>query len=172
MITVGNRSTICTLYDPTSKNTNYPFNAGLSAVIRPWRPQRERIQQTVLVDTGVSGDQFSSSSAAVEKGLALECRSNNGLLEQLFYGAWLTWACHECHQFLQIFFNSGHLTFEYSEDVCHLSSRLDLDDQHFGLWLNLWHDVRGQITLHMKVWCAGVLFIHTWECVNYSICQR
>ena len=52
------------------------FNAGLWALIRPWRPLSERIRQTVLIDTGVSGDQFSCSSAAVEKGLALDCRSN------------------------------------------------------------------------------------------------
>ena len=52
------------------------FNAGLWAVIQPWRPLHERIHQTVLVDTGVSGDQFSCSSAGVRKGLALDSRSN------------------------------------------------------------------------------------------------
>ena len=53
-----------------------------------------------------------------------------------------------------------HLTFGYIEDVCHLSSRLGLqavDDQLFALWLNLWHVVRGQVDLHMKVWCVGVI---------------
>ncbi len=52
------------------------FNAGFWALIQPLRPLRERIRQTVLVDTGVSGDQLLCSSAAVEKGLALDCRTN------------------------------------------------------------------------------------------------
>ncbi len=69
----------------------------------------------------------------------------NGPLEQLSYGVCLTWACHEL------------------KDVCHLSRRLGLqalDDQHFGLWLNLWHAVRGQDAFQMKVGCAGVLLLH------------
>ena len=59
------------------------------------------------------------------------------------------------------FFNPLRLTFGFIEHVCHLGSRLGLqavDDQHFGLWLNLWHVVRGQVGLHMKVWCAGGSF--------------
>lgn len=52
------------------------FSAGFWALIRPWRPFRDRIQQTVLVDTGTSGDQVSWSSAAVENGLALDFQAN------------------------------------------------------------------------------------------------
>ena len=77
--------------------------------------------------------------------------------------AW-PWACHECHQFLQIFLYPLHLTFGYI-------GLQALDDQLFGLWLNLWNDVIGQVALHMKVWCAEVLFIRTGEYVNYSNCH-
>ena len=52
------------------------FSAGFWALIRPWRPFRDRIQQTVLINTGTSGDQVLWSSAAVEKGLALDFRAN------------------------------------------------------------------------------------------------
>ena len=52
------------------------FSAGFWALIWPWRPFRDRIRQTVLVDTGTSGDQVSWSSAAVEKGLALDFQAN------------------------------------------------------------------------------------------------
>ena len=52
------------------------FIAGFWALIRPWRPFRDRILQTVLVDTGTWGDQVWWSSAAVEKGLALDFRAN------------------------------------------------------------------------------------------------
>ena len=65
--------------------------------------------------------------------------------------------------FFKSFFYPLHLTFGYTEDVCNLSSKPGLqalDDQHFGLWLNLWHVVRGQVALCMKVWCAGV-FVYT-----------
>lgn len=51
-------------------------NAGLWALIRPLRPLPERIGQTVLVDTGGSGDQFSCGSTAVKKGPALDCQAN------------------------------------------------------------------------------------------------
>ena len=51
------------------------FNAGLWAVIRPWRRLCGRIRQTVLVDTGVSSDQFTCSFAVFEKPLALDCWS-------------------------------------------------------------------------------------------------
>ena len=119
-----------------------------------------------------------SSHAALlqlKKGWPWTAEATDSPFKQLSYGVCLTWACWECHQFLQIFFYPVPLIFGYIEDVFHLSSRLGLqalDDQLFGLWLNLWHAVRGQVALHMKVWCAGVLFIHTWECVNYSICHR
>ena len=48
------------------------FSAGFWALIRPWRP----FLQTVLVDTRTWGDQVWWSSAAVEKGLALDFRAN------------------------------------------------------------------------------------------------
>ena len=63
---------------------------------------------------------------------------------------------------LMLDFNPLHLMFGYIED--------DWVLRHFGLWLNL--VVRGHVALHIKVWCPGVLFIHTWECVLHSICHR
>ena len=42
-----------------------------------------------------------------------------------------------------------------------VSSYLFLDNQHFGLRVNLRHVVRGQVAVDVKVWCTGVLFIHT-----------
>lgn len=71
-----------------------------------------------------------------------------------------------------IFFYPPHFwTFGYSSDVGHLSSSLLFI---VGLWLNLWHVVRNRVALQMKVWkwCAGFLFIHTWDYVHYSICHR
>ena len=68
--------------------------------------------------------------------------------------------------FFKSFCTCLHLTFGYMEVVCHLSSRLGLqalDDQHFGLWSNLWHADRGEVALYMKVWCA-LLFIHLGMC--------
>lgn len=100
--------------------------------------------------TGVSGEWFSCSSAAVEKGL-----SKNGPLKQFSYGLCLTWACHKHHQFLQMFF---------------LSSPLDV-------WIH-WRCLPPSLAFcqrsgcHMNDWCTGVLFIHSWECVTYSICHR
>ena len=50
------------------------------------------------------------------------------------------------------------------EGICHLSSGSGLqplDNQHFGLRVNLRHVVRGQVAVDVKVWCSGVLFIHT-----------
>ena len=41
-----------------------------------------------------------------------------------------------------------------------------LDNQHFGLRVNLRHVVRGQVAVDVKVWCTGVLFIHTQELID------
>ena len=57
-----------------------------------------------------------------------------------------------------------YLTLKHIEGVCHLSSGTGLqplDNQHFGLRVNLRHVVRGQVAVDVKVWCSGVLFIHT-----------
>ena len=57
-------------------------------------------------------------------------------------------------------------TLRHIEGVCHLSSGSalqPLDNQHFGLRVNLRHVVRGQVAVDVKVWCTGVLFIHTQE---------
>ena len=57
------------------------------------------------------------------------------------------------------------------EGVCHLSigSGLQpLDNQHFGLRVKLSHEVRGQVAVDVKVWCTGVLFIHTQELIDWS----
>ena len=87
----------------------------------------------------------------------------------------LTWAWHERHQFLQIFFLSSPL------DVWIQWRCLPPQQQTWSSgswWSALWSVVeslscgRGQVALHKKVWCAGVLFIHTWECVNYSIFHK
>lgn len=61
---LGKHNTFCCLL----------FTVCLWALIQPRRPLRERIWQTVLVDTRVSGDQFSCSPVAVEK--ELDCQSN------------------------------------------------------------------------------------------------
>ena len=114
------------------------FSAGFWALVRPWRPFRDRIRQTVLVDMGTSGDQVSWSSAAVEKG------SVSSLFISFSYPL--------------------YLTLRHIEGVCHLRSRSglqSLDNQHFGLRVNLRHVVRGQVAVDVKVWCTGVLFIHT-----------
>ena len=84
------------------------FSAGFWALIRPWRPFRDRIPQTVLVDMGTSGDQVSWNSAAVEKGLA----GTNGPPKRLSCGVCLTWACQKCLQSLHIFFLSSVLDAE------------------------------------------------------------
>ena len=58
------------------------------------------------------------------------------------------------------------MTLRHIEGVCHLSSGSGLQplvNQHFGLRVNLRHVVRGQVAVDVKVWCTGVLFIHTQE---------
>ena len=62
-----------------------------------------------------------------------------------------------------------YLTLRHIEGVCHLSSGSGLqplDNQHFGLRVNLRHVVRGQVAVDVKVWCTGVLFIHTQELID------
>ena len=57
-----------------------------------------------------------------------------------------------------------YLTLRHIEGVSHLSSGSGLqllDNQRFGLRVNLRHVARGQVAVDVKVWCAGVLFIHT-----------
>ena len=56
-----------------------------------------------------------------------------------------------------------YLTLRHIEGVCHLSSGSGLqplDNQHFGLRVNLRHVVRGQVAVDVKVWCTGV-FLYT-----------
>ena len=62
-----------------------------------------------------------------------------------------------------------YLTLRHIEGVCHLSSGSGLqplDNQHFGLRVNLRHVVRGQVAVDVKVWWTGVLFIHTQELID------
>ena len=62
------------------------------------------------------------------------------------------------------FSHSLYLALRHIEGVSHLSSGSGLqtlDNQHFGLRVNLRHVVRGQVAVYVKVCCAGVLFIHT-----------
>ena len=131
------------------------FNAGLWAVIRPWRRLCGRIRQTVLVDTGVSSDQFTCSFAAFEKPLALDCwskkRSSQTVVLRGLPDLGLTWTLPVSSN---LFFYPLHLTFGYIEDVCHISSRHGLqalDDQHLS-----------EVRLHFT-WRYGVLgvFLYT-----------
>ena len=112
-----------------------------------------------FVDTGVSGDQFSRSSAAAEKGLTLDCRSNKrSSRTAILLG--LSWTSPVSSKSFYL----CHLTFGYIGDICHLSSRLGrqpLDDQHFGLWLNLWHAVRGS---HEGLVLWGSFYTHPGMC--------
>ena len=67
------------------------------------------------------------------------------------------------------FFYPLYLTLRHIEGVCHLSSGSGLqplDNQHFGLRVNLRHVVRGQVAVDVKVCCTGVLFIHTQELID------
>ena len=135
-----------------------------------WRPFRDRIQQTVLVDTGTSGDQVSWSSAAVEKGLALDFRTNkrSSWAVVLRGSAWPGLVKNVSSLFIS-FSYPLYLTLRHIEGVCHLSSGSGLqplDNQHFGLRVNLRHVVRGQVAVDVKVWCTGVLFIHTQELID------
>ena len=96
----------------------------------------------------------------------------NGPPERLTCGVCLTWACQKRLQSLHIFFLSLYLTLRHIEGVCHLSSGSGLqplDNQHFGLRVNLRHVVRGQVAVNVKVWCTGVLFIHTQELIEALI---
>ena len=57
-----------------------------------------------------------------------------------------------------------YLTLRHIEGVCHLSSESGLqplDNLRFGLRVTLRHVVKGQVAVDVKVWFAGVLFIHT-----------
>ena len=62
-----------------------------------------------------------------------------------------------------------YLTLRHIEGVGHLrsgSGLQPLDNQHFGLRVNLRHVVRGQVAVDVKVWCTGVLFIHTQQLID------
>ena len=143
------------------------FSAGFWALIRPWRPFRDRIRQTVLVDTGTSGDQVSWSSAAVEKGLALDFRANKRSSQAVVLQGLPDLGLSKMSpvsSYLFLILCTWHI-----EGVCHLSSGSGLqplDNQHFGLRVNLRHVVRGQVAVDVKVWCTGVLFIHTQELID------
>ena len=141
------------------------FSVGFWALIRPWRPFRDRIRQTFLVDTGTSGDQVSWSSPAVEKGLALDFwankRSSRAVVLRCLPDLGLS-KTSPVSSYLFLILCS--LTLRHIEGVCHLSSGSGLqplDNQHFGLRVNLRHVVRGQVAVDVKVRCNGVLFIYT-----------
>ena len=146
------------------------ISAGFWALIRPWRPFRDRIQQTVLVDMGTSGDQVSWSFAAVEKGLALDFRAYKRSSRAVVLRGLPNLGLSKNVSSLFISFSYPlYLTLRHIEGVCHLSSGSGLqplDNQHFGLRVNLRHVVRGQVAVDVKVWCTGVLFIHTQELID------
>ena len=85
------------------------FSAGFWALFRPWRPFQDRIWQTVLVDTGTLGDQVSWSSAAVEKGLALDFRANKRSSRVVVLRGlpdlqkWTQWALPSCERYCEYF---------------------------------------------------------------------
>ena len=119
---------------------------------------------------GTSGDQVSWSSAAVEKGLALDFRANKQSSRAV-----VLWGLPDLGLLKNV--SSLFISFSYPlylmlrhiEGVCHLSSGSGLqplDNQHFGLRVNLRHVVRGQVAVDVKVWCTGVLFIHTQELID------
>ena len=121
------------------------FSAGFWVLIRLWRPFQDRIRQTVLVDTGTSGDRVSWSSAAVEKGLVL-------LSGCLAGSAWPGLVKNVSSLFISLSYPL-YLTLRHIEGVCHLSSGSGLqplDNQHFGLRVNLRHVVRGQVVVDVK----------------------
>ena len=67
------------------------------------------------------------------------------------------------------------LTLRHIEGVSHLTSGSGLQplyNQCFGLRVNLRHVVRGQVAVDVKVWCAGVIFIHTNELIDQSVNQH
>ena len=70
---------------------------------------------------------------------------------------------------------SLYLTLKHIEGVSRLSSGSGLqplDNQRFGLRVNLRHVVRGQVAVDVKVWCAGVIFIHTNKLIDQSVNQH
>lgn len=66
------------------------------------------------------------------------------------------------------FFYPLNLTLRHIKGVCHISSGSGLqplDNQHFSLRVNLRHVFRGLVAVE-KVYCTGVLFIHTWDLID------
>ena len=110
-----------------------------------------------------------------KKGWPWTTEATNCPLAQLSYRVCLTWACHEHHHFLQIIFLSSPL------DVWIHWRCLQPQQQTWSSgswWSALWSVVeslaccqRSGCTLHEGLVCWGFC-IHTWECVNYSICHR
>ena len=142
------------------------FSAGFWALIRPWRPFRDRILQTVLVDTGTWGDQVWWSSAAVEKGLALDFRANKrssrAVVLRGLPGLGLSKTSPVSSNLFLILCTWRWDTLKVSVTSLSSGSGLQpLDNQRFCLRMNLRNVVRGQVAVDVKVWCAGVLFIHT-----------
>lgn len=131
------------------------FSAGFWALIRPWRPFRHRIRQTVLVDTGTSGDQVSWSSAAVENGLALDFRANKRSSRAVVLRGLPDLGLSKTSPVSSnLFFYPLYLTLRHIEGVCHISSGSGLqplDNQHFSLRVNLRHVCRGLVAVDVKV---------------------
>ena len=62
-----------------------------------------------------------------------------------------------------------YLTLRHIDGVCHLSSGSGfqpLDNQHFDNMPKIHPETRGQVAVDVKVWCTGVLFIHTQELID------
>lgn len=121
------------------------FSARFWALIPPWRPFWVRILQSVLFDTDWRWPSLvklcCSGKGTAGPGLV---KNISSLFKSCCYSLYLT---------------LGHI-----ESVSHLSSRSGLqplENECFGLRVNLKHVVKGQVAVDVKGWCAGVGFIHT-----------
>lgn len=125
------------------------FSAGLWALIRPWRPFRDRIRQTVLVDTGTSGDQVSWSCSGKWAGLGFSSQQTVLSSSCLAGSAW-PGLVQNVSSLFKSFFYPLNLTLRHIEGVCHISSGSGLqplDNQHFSLRVNLRHVCRGLVAV-------------------------
>ena len=130
------------------------FSAGFWALIRPWRSFRGDLRSPGLVELCCSGKGACLGLSTQQTVLPTSCLAGSagpGLVKNI-------------SSLFKSFSYSLYLTLRHIEGVSHLSSGSGLqplDHQRFGLRVNLRHVVRGQVPVDVKVWCAGVLFIHT-----------
>lgn len=123
----------------------------------------------------VSGEKFTCSSAAVENGLALDCWSN-----KRSSGTVVLWGLPDLglSWTSSVSLNLCLILSTWRLDTLKMSATSAADLVFRFLMIStlvcgwIFGMLSGQVTLQMKSWCGGVLFIHTWECVTYSICHR